>query len=237
MTSIDDLKHDVQSAQEKVLRGLSSEERVRMFASVYGDHEDPADASEDGRVDWLRESIPASSHADYREKMLIATDLSRSATYGLHMGYMEYRLASEKYRFYLLNSLAMPEMFGGDAGEGSAVDEILPDLDHEQILDRTKQKVDTAATDLYIQYHGNKRFAEKVLDADLGEFLALSPSGWVDHVDFGAVLESAEEKGHIMDPLTVAEGEDTEEMSLEDAVEYLYNECVRNWEGALEEEI
>jgi hypothetical protein len=239
MTSIDDLKHDVQSAQENVLRGLSPEERVRMFASVYGDHEDPTDAWEDERGDWLRESIPASSHADYRKKMLVATHLSRSATYGLHMGYMQYRLAEEKAQNELLKSLAMPEMYGGDAGEDSAVADTLDDLDlepldHDKTMDRARQKVETAATGLYIEFHANKRFAEEVLDVDLEAFLALSPSGWIDHVDFCAVLERAEAEGHITDPLTVEDGDDTEKMPLEDAVEHLYDECVRNW-NAVEE--
>jgi hypothetical protein len=112
----------------------------------------------------------------------------------------------------------------------------LDPLDFEKIMDQARQKVDTAATELYIEYHGNKRFTNEVLDVDLEEFLALSPSGWIDHVDFEAVLERAEEKGHIMDSLTIVDEDgNAEEMPLEDAVEYLYDECVRNWEGDLEE--
>lgn len=234
MTTIDDLKHDVQSAQENVLRGLSAEERVRMFARTTAE-----DADE--RMEWLRESIPASSHADYREKMLVATGLAHSATYGLHMGYMQYRLAEEQAQNEFLKSLAMPEMYGGDAGEDSAVSETLDELDfepldHEKIMDRARQKVETAATGLYIEYYGNKRFATEVLDVALEEYLALSPPGWIDHVDFAAVLESAKEEGHIMDSLTIVDEDgNTEEMPVEDAVEYLYGECVRNWEGDLEE--
>ena len=230
MTSIDDLKHDVQSAQENVLRGLSAEERIRMFARTTAE-------GADERVEWLRESIPASSHAEYREKMLVALGLSRSATYGLHMGYMQYRLAEEQAQNELLKSLAIPEMYDGDAGEDSAVGETLDEfdlepLDLEKIMDRARQKVDTAATELYIEYHGNKRFATEVLDVTLEEFLALSSFGWIDNVDFAAVLERAEENSHIMDSLSIVDEDGTpEEMPLEDAVEYLYDECVRNWEG------
>jgi hypothetical protein len=230
MTSIDDLKYDVKSAQENVLRDLSPEERVRMFAKAYGESGGGLEKFDDERTDWLRESIPANSHADYRKKMLIATDLSRSATYGLHMGYMQYRLAEKKYRSALLEWLAMPEY-----DQDSVAADALPDREHEQIMDRAKQSLETTATGLYIEYHANKRFAEEVLDVDLEALLALSPSGWIDHVDFGAVLKRAEAEGHITDPLTVEDGDDTEEMPLEDAVEHLYDECVRNWEGDLEE--
>jgi hypothetical protein len=48
MTSIDDLKHDVQSAQENVLRGLAPEERFRMFPR-------PMAADADEWRQWLRE--------------------------------------------------------------------------------------------------------------------------------------------------------------------------------------
>lgn len=244
MTSIDDLQHDLKSVSDSVLGDLSPEERVSMFAKAFGDRAATDDGYADERAEWLRESIPASSHADYREKMLVATGLSRSATYGLHMGYMQYRLVDEKAQKHLLNTLAMPELYGGDggdAGEDSAVADTLDDLDLEplnpdKIMDRARQKVDTAATGLYIEYHANKRFANKVLDVDLEEFLALSPSGWIDHVDFGAVLEHAEEKGHITDPTFVDEDGNTEEMPLEDAVETLYDELVRNWTGDLEED-
>lgn len=227
MTSLTELQHDLETVSDSILRDLSPEERVRMFAKTSVDRDEE-------RMERLRESIPASSHADYREKMLIATGLSRSATYGLHMSYMQYLLAEEKAQKELLKSLAMPELYNEDArDEECPLDEFT--LDHEEIMAHAQQQVDTAATGLYIEYHANKRFANEVLDVALEEFLALSPSGWLDDVDFGAVLEDAEEKGSITDPTLVDDDGTIEEMSLEDAVEHLYDEIVRNWEGDLEE--
>jgi len=240
MTSINDLQRDLETVSDSVLAGLDAEDRVSMFAKALGDRDAPDGSYADQKTEWLRDTIPAETHAEYREKMLVALGLSRSATYNLHMDFMEYRLANQKAQQEVLRSLAMPEMYGGDPDEDSAVAETLEDLDlepldYDKIMEQLRGRVKTAATGMYIEYHANKRFANEVLDVTLEEFLALSPSGRLDHVDLGAVLDRAEEKDQIADPSFADENGDVVEMTLEDAVETLYQDIVRNWSGELEE--
>jgi len=228
MTGKRSIESDLEDLSDDVLQGLPPKSRLRMMAEAESD-------GDDSRLEKLRETIPKREYRgidhEYRQKATRAHSLSWEATYGLHMAYMEYKLAKERTQKDLLNSLAMPELYDEDAD--SPLDGA---LDHEEIMDRNRQKVKAAAVGLYVEYHANKRFAEEHLDVGVDKFLALSPPGWLADVDFEAVVAQLEDEDQIPDPIVTADDDgETEEMALEDAVETLYDEILLTWEGETEE--
>jgi hypothetical protein len=217
MTSRSGLREEVKELSEGTLSALPADSRLKMLV-------DATAAGDEQIVERLPKTAPRRKYEtmdrEYEKRIHMAFDLSLEATYRLHTSYLFWEL-----RLSELETLAAtrPETY-------EAV------VDDEQPISFGER---SAATRLYIDYSAYERFAEEHLDISLEEFLSLSRTELSD-LELGDVAAQIGENGWLAESVrkqwltapasTVPE----EELSIDDAVDVVYESIVDDWQKAKE---